>query len=143
MAKSLRSKWKKQMRAAKRVRYGLKELEKLKAIVATHTLPQPENQTGSDDISDIATVVDARTVCDAKRDAMTTENAGDETMDVDKAKPKYNRRTMKDENGKYPVWLSKRRIRQISLATKKAKAKARVKGNTNKKAKTGGKRRHR
>lgn len=37
MAKSLRSKWKRKMRAAKRERYGKKELEKLKMVLGLNT----------------------------------------------------------------------------------------------------------
>lgn len=36
MAKSLRSKKKRKMRAAKRVRYGKKELDKMKNMLETH-----------------------------------------------------------------------------------------------------------
>lgn len=38
MAKSIRSKWKRKMRAVKRERYGQKELEKLKTIVSKDPL---------------------------------------------------------------------------------------------------------
>lgn len=37
MAKSLRSKWKRKMRAAKREKYGKKELEKLKMVLGLNT----------------------------------------------------------------------------------------------------------
>lgn len=37
MAKSLRSKWKRKMRAAKREKYGKKELEKLKTVLGLNT----------------------------------------------------------------------------------------------------------
>ena len=30
-------------------------------------------------------------------------------MDVDKAAPKYDKHTMRDENGHYPVWMRKSR----------------------------------
>lgn len=44
MAKSLRSKRKRKMRAAKRVRYGKKELDKLKNMLETHILTEVNKQ---------------------------------------------------------------------------------------------------
>jgi hypothetical protein len=78
-------------------------------------------------------VVDSKQVA---KDAVKDE-ADVELMDVE-TKTKYNRRTMKDENGSYPPWLSKKRIKQHSLANKKKKSKA-----AGKKVKVGGKRRNR
>ncbi|XP_043524902.1 protein LLP homolog isoform X2 [Frieseomelitta varia] len=121
MAKSLRSKWRRKCRAIKRVRYGAKELERLKK-----TLGIDEN--GSQDVemsemSKIATVVDAKTIKEnehAKEDEQAKENeqakeddqaeTNGETMDVDIDGRLYNKRTMRDQYGNYPVWMNKRKI---------------------------------
>lgn len=50
MAKSLRSKWKRKMRAVKRERYGVKELAKLKMIVETTKNASSNNEDTSMDI---------------------------------------------------------------------------------------------
>ncbi|KAK9303102.1 hypothetical protein QLX08_005072 [Tetragonisca angustula] len=118
MAKSLRSKWRRKCRAIKRERYGAKELERLKK-----TLGIDEN--GAQDIemnemSKIATVVDAKTIKENER-AKEDEQAKDdqandntetngETMDVDINGRVYNKRTMRDQHGNYPVWMNKRKI---------------------------------
>ncbi|CAK9805142.1 Protein LLP homolog [Anthophora plagiata] len=109
MAKSLRSKWRRKCRAVKRERYGAKELERLKKTLGV-------NDNGTQDvemseISKIATVVNAETI---KENAKTNEDkeAQDaERMDVDSVgKRIYNKRTMRDQYGNYPVWMNKRKI---------------------------------
>jgi hypothetical protein len=55
MAKSLRSKWKKRMRAVKRVKYGERELERLKATIANDIYNKKPADDLITDISDIAT----------------------------------------------------------------------------------------
>lgn len=49
MAKSLRSKWKRKMRAAKRERYGEKELKRLKTMLGINTTDVEMNEEKIDD----------------------------------------------------------------------------------------------
>ncbi|KAL3257523.1 hypothetical protein MRX96_046471 [Rhipicephalus microplus] len=87
MAKSLRSKWKRKMRAKKRERYSVKELAKLKEMLdAAAKSNEP---------------------LDAEADGQATAE-----MDVDKPVRKYNPKTLRDEHGTYPVWMSQRAIRK-------------------------------
>ena len=108
MAKSLRSKWRRKCRAVKRERYGAKELDRLKK-----TLGISEN--GSQDvemseISEIATVIDAKTIKDNTKSKEGTEEDDLDTMEVDSNGRVYNKRTMKDQFGNYPVWMNRRKI---------------------------------
>ncbi|XP_076322495.1 protein LLP homolog isoform X2 [Tachypleus tridentatus] len=54
MAKSIRSKWKRKMRAVKRERYAVKELIQLKKVL--------ENDQGDVDMTTMYTVTDAKTL---------------------------------------------------------------------------------
>ncbi|XP_034191689.1 protein LLP homolog [Osmia lignaria lignaria] len=108
MAKSLRSKWRRKCRAVKRERYGAKELDRLKK-----TLGISEN--GSQDvemseISEIATVIDAKTIKENTKSKEGTEEDDLDTMEVDSNGRIYNKRTMKDQFGNYPVWMNRRKI---------------------------------
>lgn len=113
MAKSLRSKWRRKCRAVKRERYGAKELDKLKK-----TLGIDENSSAEidmKDITEIATVVDAKTIKESSK-----ENVEEmEKMDED-GKRVYSSKTLRDQHGNYPVWMSKRKI----IKNKKGRAKS-------------------
>lgn len=125
MAKSIRSKWRRKCRAIKRERYGAKELERLKNTLGI-------SESGAQDvempeISEIATVVDAKTI---KENAKSKEDAvadGPEKMDVSKPDRVYNKRTMLDQYGNYPVWMNLRKIakhKKGRAKSKKANAKS-------------------
>ncbi|CAL7944746.1 unnamed protein product [Xylocopa violacea] len=107
MAKSLRSKWRRKCRAVKRERYGAKELERLKKTLGM-------NEDGTQDvemteISKIATVVDAKTIKENTKSKEGTEADGTEKMEVEGGRI-YNKKTMLDQYGNYPVWMSKRKV---------------------------------
>ncbi|KAG8236319.1 hypothetical protein J437_LFUL015946 [Ladona fulva] len=108
MAKSIRSKWKKKMRAVKRVRYGKKELEKLKLIVGEGNNTDTEMKS----ISDIATVTDAATIKEKSKEDNSVEKM--ETGDR-----RFNKRTLRDQHGTYPVWMSQKQIRKRSKSCKR------------------------
>ncbi|XP_078042923.1 protein LLP homolog [Augochlora pura] len=117
MAKSLRSKWKRKCRAVKRERYGAKELARLKK-----TLGVTENgsqDTEMTDISEIATVVNAKFLKD-NANTKDTEEGEVNKMDVDKEAKVYNKKTMRDQYGNYPVWMNRRKIAKF----KKGRAKS-------------------
>uniref|UniRef100_A0A023GE02 Protein llp n=1 Tax=Amblyomma triste TaxID=251400 RepID=A0A023GE02_AMBTT len=111
MAKSLRSKWKRKMRAKKRERYSVKELAKLKEMLAA---ADSKNDT---EMSDMCTVVDAKQVTERTFESgeLADIQADDQTgtMDIDKPVRKYDPKTLRDEHGTYPVWMSPRAIRKL------------------------------
>ncbi|XP_065341210.1 protein LLP homolog [Cloeon dipterum] len=132
MAKSLRSKHKRKMRAVKRIRNGQKELVKLKETVAILNSTN-EGGEGIDmsQLSDTVVLTNAKAVKEAAK-AREVETS----MEVDGKK--YNKKTMKDADGNYPPWFNKRRVKQLQLKNKKEKKKM-----ASGKKKAPGKRRHR
>nr|XP_003702432.1 PREDICTED: protein LLP homolog [Megachile rotundata] len=123
MAKSLRSKWRRKCRAVKRERYGAKELDRLKKTLGI-------NENGSQDvemseISEIATVVDAKKIKENTKTKQDAEADGTDMMEVDSNGRVYNKKTMRDQFGNYPVWMNRRKIAKH----KKGRAKSQ-KGNT-------------
>ena len=115
MAKSLRSKWKRKMKAVKRVRYGERENQKLvKMIEAAEELKKVDGQ-------DSVMIEDKIEL----NSTTTTEKNGDE-MDTS-VKPKYSTKSLKDEHGNYPVWMSMRRIQKQQKKNKTAANKKRGK----------------
>ncbi|XP_033322717.2 protein LLP homolog [Megalopta genalis] len=126
MAKSLRSKWKRKCRAVKRERYGAKELDRLKKTLGITENGSQDTEMG--DILEIATVVDAKSLKDNAKTKDTEEGDVDK-MDVDKEVKVYNKKTMLDQHGNYPVWLNRRKIAKL----KKGRAKAEKGGSKSKK----------
>merc|ERR1711973_116640 len=108
MAKSLRSKWKRKMRAVKRVRYGEKEAKMLNKIVegAKQRREEMEKEHQPQPLGEEAPA-------DGDQNAKDIEN-GDPSMEVvDGKKSAVSGKTLKNEHGNYPVWVSKRKIAQI------------------------------
>lgn len=101
------------MRAEKRKRYSVKELAKLKEMLAAATSKDDV------DMSDMCTVVDAKQVTERFTETVSPaegEAAADEasaSMDVDKTVRVFNPKTLKDQHGTYPVWMSQRAIRKL------------------------------
>ncbi|RWS24901.1 protein LLP-like protein [Leptotrombidium deliense] len=102
MAKSLRSKWKRKMKAIKRERYAVKELDALKKIVAKAAAGE--------------TLTDVNIVKPVK----TNENL----MQVEEKVEKRNSRTLKNEHGNYPVWMNQRKISKLKKRNRKLKKSA-------------------
>lgn len=103
MAKSLRSKWRRKCRAVKRVRYGEKELARLKK-----TLGIDENKpvdTVMEDLTEVANVVTAENLTKTIENDQTVEQMDDGTV-----KRVYDPKTMRDQFGNYPIWMNKRRL---------------------------------
>ncbi|XP_014609352.1 PREDICTED: protein LLP homolog [Polistes canadensis] len=119
MAKSLRSKWKRKCRAIKRERYGAKELAKLKKTLGIDESGDVEMS----EITEIATVVGAHDIKESAK-AKKNDNADTEEMEVDTGRV-YDKKTLRDQYGNYPVWMNRRKI----LKHKKGRAKA-AKGTT-------------
>ncbi|OXU23193.1 protein LLP homolog [Nasonia vitripennis] len=117
MAKSLRSKWRRKCRAVKRVRYGEKELARLKKTLGIDE--NASNDADMSDIQEIATVTDAKAIKGSKDKENEVENVEEEKMDDGTARV-YNKKTLRDQYGNYPVWMNRRKI----LKHKKGRAKS-------------------
>lgn len=111
MAKSLRSKWKRKCKAVKRVRYGQKELERLKNILGLDTT---QVKTENVDISEIAEV---KTAEDIKNQSEAA--ADEEVMEVDDSSSKTSMKRLRNKDGTYPVWLHPRKIPRKTKNQKK------------------------
>lgn len=139
MAKSIRSKWRRKCRAVKRERYGAKELAQLKKTLGIdENAPTDEEMKDISKIATsnifyfksihfsrctysirvtclfvcFILVTDAKTIKEEKKDkkvGMEEDTPELEPMDED-GKRIYNKKTMKDQFGNYPVWMNKRRI---------------------------------
>lgn len=146
MAKSLRSKWKRKMRAVKRAKNAPKELARLKQALAHGGT----GEISMNDIQDIATVVSADKIKEKKVDVdMEGEEVdgeithrssmlyrfrclnfdtfcfciADGKMDMDS---KRSKTTQLDEHGQYPTWMSQRQAKKLKgkRMTKKSGGKA-------------------
>uniref|UniRef100_A0AAZ3SNQ8 Protein LLP homolog n=4 Tax=Oncorhynchus TaxID=8016 RepID=A0AAZ3SNQ8_ONCTS len=120
MAKSLRSKWKRKMRAVKRAKNAPKELARLKQALAHGGT----GEISMNDIQDIATVVPAGKIKEKKVDVdMEAEEVDDGKMDMDS---KRSKTTQLDEHGQYPTWMSQRQAKKLKgkRITKKSGGKA-------------------
>ncbi|XP_029617332.1 protein LLP homolog [Salmo trutta] len=107
MAKSLRSKWKRKMRAVKRAKNAPKELARLKQALAHGGT----GEISMNDIQDIATVVSADKIKEKKVDVdMEGEEVDDGKMDLDS---KRSKTTQLDEHGQYPTWMSQRQAKKL------------------------------
>nr|XP_046183837.1 protein LLP homolog [Oncorhynchus gorbuscha] len=123
MAKSLRSKWKRKMRAVKRAKNAPKELARLKQALAHGGT----GEISMNDIQDIATVVPAGKIKEKKVDVdMEAEEVDDGKMDMDS---KRSKTTQLDEHGQYPTWMSQRQAKKLKgkRMTKKSGGKAKKK----------------
>ncbi|XP_063545346.1 protein LLP homolog [Cydia strobilella] len=132
MAKSLRSRWKRKCRAIKRERYAVKELSRLKKMLG---IKEEEKVKESEVMeSDQVIFLDAGEVKNKKnkKKAKVTEpeqdpedvemSSDDEKIEVegeDGKKRVFNSKTLKDQNGQYPVWLHKRKIAKLNKIGKK------------------------
>jgi len=87
-------------------------------------------------------VVNAKTIRTDTKDVsegniLLEENEGEEKelMQVDPVKKKYNKKTLRDEHGNYPVWMSRREVKNKSIGNRKNKKKQKRKRLTDKQKK--------
>ncbi|KAL0962934.1 hypothetical protein UPYG_G00347340 [Umbra pygmaea] len=106
MAKSLRSKRKRKMRAVKRAKNAPKELARLKQALATGTT----GEVSMSDMQEIATVVPADKIKKKVDVNMEKEKVDDGKMEVDS---KRSQKTLMDEHGSYPKWMNQRQIKKL------------------------------
>ncbi|XP_030576215.1 protein LLP homolog [Archocentrus centrarchus] len=106
MAKSLRSKWKRKMRAEKRKKNAPKELNRLKKALSLDN----KGEVVMSDMQEIATVVPAEKIKKQADVEMVEAEPDDGKMDMDS---KRNKKTLLDEHGQYPAWMSQRQAKKM------------------------------
>ncbi|CAH0731152.1 unnamed protein product, partial [Brenthis ino] len=135
MAKSIRSKWKRKCRAIKRERYAVKELARLKKMLG---IKEEEKVTENEVMeSDQVIFLDAGKIGKKKKGKKEEKppeeeedvemSSDDEKVEVateDGKKRIFSSKTLKDQNGQYPVWLHKRKIAKMTTTKKNMKRKS-------------------
>ncbi|XP_050299940.1 protein LLP [Anthonomus grandis grandis] len=120
MAKSIRSKWKRKCRAVKRVRYGEKELDRLKKTLAND--PLNKSLDSKEPLKDIEEIANVKTASEIQAQASQSAQA-DGSMELDEVTKKFDPKTYRDKNGAFPVWLHPRKIKKGNKGKKKNKVK--------------------
>ncbi|NXF88809.1 LLPH protein, partial [Eubucco bourcierii] len=108
MAKSLRSKWKRKMRAVKRKKNAPKELERLKKVLGTNA------DVIMEEVKEVATVLTPKNVL---------AQGDDSKMDIDN---KRNKKTLLDQHGQYPIWMNSRQRKKLKAQRVKGKKKSKL-----------------
>ncbi|NXS62301.1 LLPH protein, partial [Brachypteracias leptosomus] len=108
MAKSLRSKWRRKMRAEKRKKNAPRELERLKKILGTNA------DVVMEEVKEVATVLPPEKVLEQKDDCK---------MDTDN---KRNKKTLLDQHGQYPIWMNSRQRKKMKAQRVKGKKKSKL-----------------
>ncbi|XP_068627301.1 protein LLP homolog [Battus philenor] len=126
MAKSIRSKWKRKCRAIKRERYAVKELARLKKMLGIKE-DKPEGEVME---TEQVIYLDAGQLSKKKKKEkpppeeeedvpMSSDDENVEVSGENGEKKVYSTKTLKDQNGQYPVWLHKRKIAKMNKVGKK------------------------
>jgi len=84
-----------------------------------------------------AKAINANTEDVSEENIVREENEGKEKelMQVDPVKQKYNKKTMRDEHGNYPAWMSRREVKNRAIGNRKNKQKQKRKRLRNKQKK--------
>merc|ERR1712141_543669 len=122
MAKSLRSKWKRKMRAVKRVRYGEKENKVLEKILKN----SDERKKLLENVTETCKMLRCNVGnCPLKHGpqplgetTLAPVVVGEDNMDITGPMKKFSTKTKRDENGTYPAWMSKRKIQSLKSKSK-------------------------
>ncbi|TRY92406.1 hypothetical protein DNTS_007192 [Danionella cerebrum] len=115
MAKSLRSKRRRKMRAEKRKKNAPKELARLKAVLGQNE----KGEISMKEVEEIATVVPPAKLKEKAEDVQMEEEEDDGgTMDMDLKRCK---KTLLDSNGRYPVWMNPRQVKKLKSNRKNKK----------------------
>ncbi|EAW97155.1 LLPH isoform 2 [Pan troglodytes] len=119
MAKSLRSKWKRKMRAEKRKKNAPKEASRLKSILKL------DGDVLMKDVQEIATVVVPKPKhCQEKMQCEVKDEKDDMKMETD---IKRNKKTLLDQHGQYPIWMNQRQRKRLKAKREKRKGKSKAK----------------
>lgn len=126
MAKSLRSKRKRKMRAIKRIRYGEKELQRLKEMVAKTEEKESKESAVFQKLQSQFNVTsmdtDNQTSDVAKAKGTKASDAAVMETDVLEASA-HKRKTMLNAKGQYPEWMNSRRLKKQKAVVKRLKNK--------------------
>jgi len=106
----------------KREKYGVKELARLKKTLGITDDDKPNKDEIMEDINTITLSVDANTIKKTKSKKTTMKIINqDEDSDMEEeivvkkdgeSEPRvYNTKTMRDQFGQYPIWMSQRKIK--------------------------------
>ncbi|MEE6480440.1 hypothetical protein FKM82_012570 [Ascaphus truei] len=117
MAKSLRSKWKRKMRAEKRKKNAPKELARLKIVLAKGS------DVLMDEVKEIATVVTAEKVMEKTNTEVEATEGDSGKMDMDL---KRNKKSLLDQHGQYPVWMNQRQRKKLKVQRGKKNGKSKL-----------------
>ncbi|XP_076967445.1 protein LLP homolog [Tamandua tetradactyla] len=117
MAKSLRSKWKRKMRAEKRKKNAPKELSRLKNILKV------DSDVLMKDVQEIATVLVPKNYPEKMQCAVEDEK-DNMKMETD---IKRNKKSLLDQYGQYPVWMNQRQRKRLKAKREKGKGKSKAK----------------
>ncbi|XP_047297648.1 protein LLP homolog [Homo sapiens] len=117
MAKSLRSKWKRKMRAEKRKKNAPKEASRLKSILKL------DGDVLMKDVQEIATVVVPKH-CQEKMQCEVKDEKDDMKRETD---TKRNKKTLLDQHGQYPIWMNQRQRKRLTAKREKRKGKSKAK----------------
>lgn len=117
MAKSLRSKWKRKMRAEKRKKNAPKELNRLKSILKV------DSDVLMKDVQEIATVVGPKHHQE-KTQGVLEDEKDDMKMEIE---VKRSQKTLLDQHGQYPVWMNQRQRKRLKAKREKKKGKSSAK----------------
>nr|XP_034357038.1 protein LLP homolog [Arvicanthis niloticus] len=122
MAKSLRSKWKRKMRAEKRKKNVPRELNKLKSILRV------DGDALMKDIKEIATVVAPKHGQETMQCEEVQRDGGDDKDDMKmETEIKRNKKTLLDHHGQYPEWMNQRQRKRLKAKREKKWGKSRAK----------------
>ncbi|XP_066225161.1 protein LLP homolog [Saccopteryx leptura] len=116
MAKSLRSKWKRKMRAEKRKKNAPKELSRLQSILKIDT------DVLMKDVQEIATVVVPKH--SEEKQCVVKDEKDDMKMETD---IKRNKKSLLDQHGQYPIWMNQRQRKRLKAKREKGKGKNKAK----------------
>uniref|UniRef100_A0A8C5X5N8 Protein LLP homolog n=1 Tax=Malurus cyaneus samueli TaxID=2593467 RepID=A0A8C5X5N8_9PASS len=137
MAKSLRSKWRRKMRAEKRKKNAPRELERLKKILGTKA------DVIMEEVKEVATVLPPEKVLEQKELGLLAACpmlnrllflppgpcsdslliADDCKMELDN---KRNKKTLLDQHGQYPIWMNSRQKKKLKAQRVKGKKKSKL-----------------
>uniref|UniRef100_A0A8C3MN10 Protein LLP homolog n=1 Tax=Geospiza parvula TaxID=87175 RepID=A0A8C3MN10_GEOPR len=119
MAKSLRSKWRRKMRAEKRKKNAPKELERLKKILGTKA------DVIMEEVKEVATVVPPEKILEAKGECGPAVDGikYDCKMELDN---KRNKKTLLDQHGQYPIWMNSRQRKKLKAQRVKGRKKSKL-----------------
>ncbi|XP_036905033.1 uncharacterized protein C12orf31 homolog [Sturnira hondurensis] len=117
MAKSLRSKWKRNLRAEKRKKNAPKELSRLKSTLKV------DAGVFMKDVQEIATVVVPRH-SQVETQCVVKDEKDDMKMEID---IKRNKKSLLGQHGQYPLWVNQRQRKRPKAKREKEKGKRKAK----------------